>query len=1077
MVALGVATLVAAACDASPAPRLASVEPAVLCDGAEGATVRVSGEGLGPVVVDALGTPTLLGPSFRLEPVSGLAEGSDAGDLAPVEIPGDSPALRFVDDTTVEIDVGPALGVAPGTWALVAVAPDGTEARLSPALSVAGPPTVDAVDPVGVCHDLDEATVTVVGDGFLVLDGALPTVTVGGEPATVAPGDCAPLAAPAVGEVCTTLLATVAPGPLALGEAAVAVTNPAPADCASAAPAAVDVVRPPEATAVEPAWLCTTGGSFVVEGSGFTESATVDLGDVPVAGVTWLDAGHLQVELGDGATAGVVDVTVVDGGGCTATLPAALTLVGPPLVYAVEPAVAWSGAPLVVVAKVANVAGTLVDAWLVSPDGVEVDVPWTWDAAAPGEVRLSVPAGLAEGAWSVEVAEEGSCDGQAAATLTVVGTPTVSVAEVDPPFAWTYDATSVEVRGEDPAPNGQVGFGDPPQVYLVGPDGTVERARGVARRDEASLRAIVPERLAAGAWDVLVVNPDGAMGWLEDGLVVTQTAPPAIDSVAPVRLDKTSDETLTIRGHDFDDPTVALVCSEGGVETTAPVEVLAWDYGTVDALVPASTFSAAVCVVEVTNADGAAARWSALSIANPSANLFAWSAGPELVEARRAPAAAAGRTTSVTRYVYAIGGDAGDAASAYASVEVSAMGVYGSVGAWSLLPRSLPEARTLAGVATIGRFVYLIGGDDGAGATDAVLRAAILDPLDAPWFEAVAVEPAEEDGQGLGPGTWSWRVAARFSPTDAANPGGESQAGDVLTLTLPDVGTPWVPTLSWTPVDGAVGYRVYRSPAADLGGGAEEWVADVDGATTFADDGAATDPTVLPLGDGALGEWATLPPLGVPRASPCIAVGEDPRTDPVLRYVYAAGGFDASGEPLDSIEYLPIVVESDAVQTVDDWIPSARTLSTARAECGGYGVDATLHDLVEPGETWVLFAGGTDGSRARSEVDAGRVGEGGELEDWQETETMNPARAGFATLSASDTLYAFGGQGGAPSTSGTSAELDLPLPTLGNWNSLGTSLAEARHLPGSAQESAVVVVIGGQTDTAAATRTVDTTNY
>ncbi len=111
-------------------------------------------------------------------------------------------------------------------------------------------------------------------------------------------------------------------------------------------------------------------------------------------------------------------------------------------------------------------------------------------------------------------------------------------------------------------------------------------------------------------------------------------------------------------------------------------------------------------------------------------------------------------------------------------------------------------------------------------------------------------------------------------------------------------------------------------------------------------------------------------------------------------------------------------------------------------------------------------------------VDAGQVGAGGALVGWGEIDSMSPARSGFAVASASDFLYGFGGSNGDPSQSGVSAELGIePLPEVRNWNSLGTSLAVARRLAGSAQESAVIFVIGGETDTEGASRSTDVTNW
>jgi hypothetical protein len=111
-------------------------------------------------------------------------------------------------------------------------------------------------------------------------------------------------------------------------------------------------------------------------------------------------------------------------------------------------------------------------------------------------------------------------------------------------------------------------------------------------------------------------------------------------------------------------------------------------------------------------------------------------------------------------------------------------------------------------------------------------------------------------------------------------------------------------------------------------------------------------------------------------------------------------------------------------------------------------------------------------------VDAGQVQSGGTIADWQTSRSMSADRAGFAFAHASNFLYAFGGSNDAPSATGTSAELRVGLvPQLRNWNSLGTSLSAARHLPGSAQESAVIIVLGGETPSAGASTSTDWTRY
>ena len=89
---------------------------------------------------------------------------------------------------------------------------------------------------------------------------------------------------------------------------------------------------------------------------------------------------------------------------------------------------------------------------------------------------------------------------------------------------------------------------------------------------------------------------------------------------------------------------------------------------------------------------------------------------------------------------------------------------------------------------------------------------------------------------------------------------------------------------------------------------------------------------------------------------------------------------------------------------------------------------------------------------------------------------MSPARAGFAYASANNSLYAFGGKKGEADGTSVSAEID-GVPQLANWNSLSIGMWEDRVWAGSAQESAVITVVGGTTNSDAASRSTEWTNY
>jgi hypothetical protein len=179
---------------------------------------------------------------------------------------------------------------------------------------------------------------------------------------------------------------------------------------------------------------------------------------------------------------------------------------------------------------------------------------------------------------------------------------------------------------------------------------------------------------------------------------------------------------------------------------------------------------------------------------------------------------------------------------------------------------------------------------------------------------------------------------------------------------------------------------------------------------------------------------------------------------------------------LDSIEYIKVRVEGPKDQTTGAWKVSANTLGTARYGCGAYTVDATAHSVVGPDESWLYFAGGTSGTKTTGETYAGLVQHDGELGEWQEVDTMSPARSGFGLASANDSLYAFGAQKGEVNGTSVSAEID-GIPDLANWNSLSIGMWEDRVWAGSAQDRAVITIVGGTTNEADASRSTEWTNY
>lgn len=1051
-----------------PTPTVQAVAPAVVCD-ADAATVHLTGAGFGVWVSNLDDDPQIVGPEVLLTRVGDPTGAADALSGRALRVPG----VTWRADGDLELALGPEVGLVAGLYDVTVTDPAGASDTLPRALVVLDPPQLIDVVPGAVCVEAGDVQVTAHADGVYHGD-ALPTVTFAG---AVVPADavdaCTPLGNGA-GELCADVLATIAPGALPIGPTTLSVTHAAPAACPSNE-VPITITPPPTAAAILPSEVCGDDTPLVVTGTRFDAWTSVHVGGVR-ADVTYVDPETLAITLGAGTPAGPQPVVVGLDQGCPTEVPGGITVITDPRTLFVDPEVVWSGMATAVTAYVEAPPNPVVDVTIVGPDGTRTALAWAVDPTRPSALQVTVPMGLPGGTYDVAVTYEGNCVGAVLeGGLVVADTLGVSVDTVEPGYAWTYDFTPVEIRAADPLPTGLVGFADLPLVYLSPEDPSQPgfALRAVTFRDAGRLTAVLPDGLALGAYDVVVINPDGGIGVKAHAVTVIADPLPRIDSVSPPSLPNNDDTTVAVLGAEFRDPTASLTCLEAGVERTFAVDVTAWSFAEVDVRVPASTLSDAICVVTITNADGAYARYSAISIRNPAENLFPWAAGTDLVEARRAPVAVAGRTNAMSRYVYAIGGDDGTAAGAKASLERAPIGAFGEMDAWEALGDELPGARTLAAGVRIGSFVYAIGGSDGSKALSSVVRARILDPVDVPHFDDVVFD--SDVATGLIPGRWTYRVAATYPATDPSNPGGESLPSEPFSLRIPSGTDPLAVTLGWRPVDGASGYRVYRSAAADDPVGQEVWLADVTDAT-FTDDGVPADPSVSPLIDGALGVWTTVSSLTTARQSPCAVVAEDDSVDPVIWRIYVAGGLSSAGAALSSIERVDVTIVSATEQNVGAWTALSQRLSVAREQCGAYGLTSALHSTVADGDTWLVFAGGLAGKKATGAADAGKVADDGSLSSWQVIDTMSPARAGFGAAAASDFLYAIGGHGGAPSASGASAELTT-VPTVRNWNNLGVSMTTARYLAGSAQESALILEIGGQTDTAAASSTTDVTSY
>jgi len=649
-----------------------------------------------------------------------------------------------------------------------------------------------------------------------------------------------------------------------------------------------------------------------------------------------------------------------------------------------------------------------------------------------------------------------------------------------------------------------VGFQDLPRAYLspADPAALAIEIRAVNFQTAAEITGVIPSGLSVGDYDVIVVNPDQSVGILVDGFKVTADQPPLIDTISPVSVPNSASQSLEIVGSGFDGAvSVSLECRNlSNVVTSYAVTINSASATVLDTTVPADSIEqGSVCIVRATNPDTSYGEFAALGVTNPAENLPAFEVKASMITARRALAATNGRPTSRTRFIYGIGGDDGTVApgNVYDTLETTALDRYGEPIGWRELPLTLPGPRTFGSAVTIGRFIYVVGGDDGSGALDSAVRAEILDPTDVPTISEVALDlqPA-----GLTQGIWFYRVSAVMGAADPDNPSGETLPSDAQPVQVPaGLSDPLEAEITWTAVVGAVSYRVYRSPVAGAGAGNEQLLAVVAAPTTsYPDTGTATV-AEIPRQLGDLGEWVTsvapptalpteIPSLGVAREGFGLVAARDPLAASETWYLYAVGGRDGGGTARNDYQYITINVDAGGGHTLSSsWTTGAELMPTGRWQMGAFIADRSVTTRVASDEMYV-FAGPGYNSTAASvinDVDAARidlttVGQEGKLLPWQAVDSTSAA--GYGSTAAANQLFIFGGANGSPSTNNVSAEICGPgsncppaasPPDLANWNSTA-SLNTARYLPGSAVESAHIFILGGDTGSVI-TNTVEST--
>src|SRR6202171_1741269 len=783
------------------------------------------------------------------------------------------------------------------------------------------------------------------------------------------------------------------------------------------------------------------------------------------------------------------------------------------LVVLVSPSTVWTGTSTGITVFAANVKTPIAKVRIVASGGAPIDLPSvTVPADHPDRPSAVVPAGTAPGAYDVLLVDTGGTAGAALpGGLTVVGSSTLGLVRISPVFGGVAPSTAVTID------SATVAFPELPGVFLAR-SGTLLALTSVSRVTNTSLSAVVPDGMAPGTYDVVVVDAQNKrVGVLTGGFTVV-SAPPSISSVTPTQRQTpgTGTATITINGANFAGtsalaPTVTLKCRPppSATNTFADQTVPAaggWTSTTLSATIATSPYNPAPpalgganCLVVVTNADQTTAEFASVVLVTPSINLTNFVAGPSMTIGRRGLGAVSAQINQAARFLYAIGGD--DLVAVRDDVEVlpvAQLGLPGSAGFFTQRSR-LTTPRTQAGAVRIDRFIYVIGGSTAlpsatpasANTLNTVERASLLDPAVRPKNLSVDLTLVPTAQGGLGAGTYYYRVAALLPATDAFNPDGETLPSDVFGLVLPAVnGYNFKVGLSWTALPGAVGYVLYRS-SGSTPFGSDVQIADTTkplpaglscGSASCVDAGAAppTGITVAPLRPGSTSKWTTLAQvMTARRQGPGVTFALDPDRAVNKAYIYVFGGKNESGALLTSYESLAITMNADGTQTVS---PTGFTVGATPLPTGRWRGRAWTLDL--PSGTYVWAGGGfrdAAATLASNETNGAKVATGGSLITPLQNDTTLPASAGFGAFAAGSFLYAVGGLNGAPDRTASSVDVNTP-PALTGWNARQNRPAVPRVALGAPIQSGYFYVLGGSTTpvapaTAAVTNSIEYTLY
>lgn len=1116
----------------SPVPKRERAEPDLVCRdkpvSLPFSTVILHGENFTPMPSKTLEDKTqLILPKISLKRTQVLpgapkdaSAGADSVSITDEPAHPEESRVHWTSEQVMSFDLQPEDALPTGVFSITVTNPDGKgTTTLDKGVAVLPAPIVSEVKPPTLCDDKSDHTLTITGSYFLSFDDKRPSVAVGDGPeqhiypVTLDPADCSALEGNFVEKdvkVCSSLTITLGADDFpvtAPTEFTVVVTNPAPADCASSNTVKITIDPPPRVDTVIPSTVCEGGSQVSIGGKGFLPGAKVSLdcmGSLVAATSSTVSEEGTKISASFGPSAAPGDscgVIVENPDGCQdRPLPhKAVTVTTGPILFFVDPPVVYNGINTRMTLFVTTIKPPLpADAVTIVPTGQPAPVTSLTVIPPlpehPNRLQAILPTAQEAGTYDITFKDSSGCFATLPKALVVTKDVVVTLKSVDPSFGASSDTTAITIFRDTAAPApADKPFVQTPRVFLnpTNPQSTdlAVPVESVSLIDGDTVTGVVPKNTPAHGYDVVLVNPDGSVGFLPSGYREVQNAPPVITGATPASIVAATGQVVILAGSNFvTGDAVTLRCVDilgkpAAVPNVVSVEPVCAGTCTQQITIDGSALASGdVCVVRVTNPDASYGEFSAIGVTNSSLNLNSPRAGTDMNVGRRALSAASGNATPAARFAYALGGDSGQATDVFSSTEFAPVDLFGKMGAWTVQQQALNAPRTLAGAVTVGRYIYLVGGEDGAGPTDTAERALILSPRETPVIDDVDLALGMV---GLDTGEWHYRVSATFAASDSDNPGGESLPSDTFTIKLPALANRKIAvTLVWkAPVDalgaelqGVSGYRIYRSPKADGAPGTEallQTIADP-AKLTFTDDGTAVPAPEQPLPTGSTGHWLQLPKLGAKRSGPAVAAGDDPVT-PSKFYVYALLGKSAATTANASYEYLPVTIAPNGRQTVAAaWTAGAQPSASPRWQLGTWTANNAVSSLIKAPDTFIYLGGGLNGNDTKNNVvEAGKIGPGGDLGALSNIPKDFAANAsGYGVCAANGQLFLFGGGNGAPSTGARSAFFDVadpvgnPPPGLTNnsWNNEGLTMTHGRYLLGSTVQSSFIFLLGGQTD-------------